>query len=480
MSKVKTAKSPDGERFDLIRGLGPWASAAVVVGTMIGTGVFLVPSTMARNAGSVGLVFLVWILGGVLTLFGALSYAEMGAAIPEAGGDYAYLHRGFGPRCAYMFGWMHTIVGRPASAAAIAAGLMRFSGFLFPILSHPVITYPIWLPFRTVPYNFVITPAQPMAVTAIGLITIVNYLGVRLGGRVQVFLTALKIGAVLAVVVFGLALGHGTTKGFTMFPPGAMGLRTVGGFLAAMVAALWAYDGWNDLSLMGSEVSNPQKNIPRALAGGVLFVGVIYLLTNAVYFYILPFVAVAHSTSVASDAVATFAGFSAAKWLTVAMMVSALGTLNASLMSGARVPYAMSRDNRFFKFAGEVHPKFRTPGGALVLQAYLAGALALTGTFDELFSLFIFAQWVFYGLVAAAVIALRRREPDLPRPYRTWGYPYVPVVFCIGAVAVTIASYMEQPVRSTIGLVFILLGLAFYKHWQTPKDARPAAGEGAA
>lgn len=480
MSTAETAKATGGGGLDLVRGLGPWAAASMVIGTMIGTGVFLVASSMARSAGSVGLVFGVWILGGVLSLFGALTYAELGAAIPEAGGDYAYLYRGFGPRWGYMFGWMHTMVGRPASAAAIAAGLMRFASFLFPLLSYPVVTYHIWVPFQTVPYNFVLTPAQPCAATAIGLITVVNYLGVRLGGRVQVFLTAIKIASVLAVVVLGFALGHGTTTGFTMFPPGALGLKTVGGFLTAMVAALWAYDGWSNVNLVGSEVIEPQKNIPRALAGGVMFVGLIYLLANAVYFYILPFLAVARSNSVASDAVATFASFAAAKWLTIAMMVSALGTLNSSIMSGARVPYAMSRDKLFFRFAGEVHPRFRTPGGALLLQAYLAGLLALTGTFDELFSLFIFAQWIFYGLATASVFGLRRREPDLPRPYRTWGYPVVPALFCAGALAVTVASYMAQPVRSTIGLAFILLGLVFYRHWQPQQSSGPAASEGPA
>jgi amino acid transporter len=457
-----------------VKGLGPWASLAIVVGTMIGTGIFLVPSTMAANAQSVGLVFLAWVAGGVLSLFGALTYAELGAAIPEAGGDYAYLNRGFGPRWGYLFGWMHSIVGRPCSIATIAAGLLRFTSFLYPNVGVRLLTYPIWVPFAKAPYDFVVTPAQPLAVCAIALITLVNYLGVRLGGRVQVVLTAIKILAIAAVAAMGLFMGHGGLANFRPFLPYAWSAGTWSGVLAAMVAAAWAYDGWSNVSLVGSEVIEPQKNIPRALVGGVGLVMLLYLLVNAAYFWALPFSAVAHSQQVASDVVASFAGYRAARWLTVAMMISALGTLNSSILSGARVPYAMGRDGLFFRFTGEVHPGFRTPGGALVLQAYLASVLALTGTFEELFSLFIFAQWIFYGLVTASVYGLRRREPDLLRPYRTWGYPWVPAVFVVGALALTINLWWQQPVRSSIGLAIILLGLVFYRSWQRPATSPSA------
>ena len=466
--------TPDGlqtPRLNLVRGLGPWASVAIVVGTMIGTGIFLVPSSMARNAGSIGLVFFVWIFGGVLSLFGALSYAELGAAIPEAGGEYVYLTRAFGPKWGYLFGWMHSVVGRPCSVATIAAGLMRFTGFLLPGINARILQYPIYMPFTRTPYEIILTPAQPLAVAAIALVTGINYLGVRFGGRVQVVLTTLKISAVFAVVVFGFALGHGDATHFHPLLPAGMGLATIGGVLTALVAALWAYDGWSNVSLVGSEVIEPQKNIPRALAGGVAFVALVYLLANAVYFYVLPFAAVQKSPDVASDAVATFAGFRAARWLTLAMIVSALGTLNSSILSGARVPFAMARDRLFFRFAGQIHQQFRTPGGALVFQAYLASVLALTGTFDDLFSLFIFAQWIFYALATAAVIGLRRREPDLPRPYRTWGYPWVPVAFCVSALALTVNLWWQRPLSSTIGLMLILSGLLFYDRWQKGSSA---------
>src|SRR5713101_4301212 len=231
-NKIATGSSPTPPpQLNLVRGLGPWASTAIVMGSIIGTGIFLVPSSMARDAGSIGLVFLVWIFGGVLSFFGALSYAELGAAIPQVGGDYAYLNRGFGPKWGYLFGWMHSIVGRPCSAATIAAGLLKFIGFLLPGVNAHILQYPISIPFSSKPYEFVLTPAQPLAVVAIALVTGVNYLGVRLGGRIQVVLTSLKTGAVLAVVVFGFALGHGTAEHFQPLLPPTMGFATITGLL---------------------------------------------------------------------------------------------------------------------------------------------------------------------------------------------------------------------------------------------------------
>jgi len=465
------AASSGPPRVELVQGLGSWAAASIVVGTMIGTGIFLVPSSMAANAGSVGLVFLAWILGGILSLAGALTYAELGAAIPEAGGDYAYLNRGLGPRWGYLFGWMHSIVGRPCSVATIAAGFMRLCGFLRPTIAQTVVTYPIWIPFSHAPYNFHVTPAQPLAVGAIAAVTFINYLGVRLGGRIQVVLTTLKVLAVTAVILLAVTVGRGGTANFKPLLPDVWGPGLWSGVLAAMVAAAWAYDGWSNINLVGSEVIRPQRNIPLALLGGVAGVMVIYLLANVAYFWALPFSAVAGSQHIASDVIATFAGQRAAAWLTVAMLVSALGTLNSSILSGARVPYAMGRDGLFFHFTGVVDQKFRTPGGALVFQAYLASILALSGTYEDLFSLFIFAQWIFYALVVASVYGLRRREPDLPRPYRTWGYPWVPAIFIAGAIALTVGLWAARPVRSTVGLALILLGLAFYRSWQ--RSTRP-------
>jgi len=444
----------------------------MVVGSMIGTGIFLVPSEMARQAGSVELVFAAWIAGGVLTLFGAFALAEMGTALPEAGGPYVYLKRGFGPVWGFLYGWTIAIVERPASIAAIAAGVLRFGAFLIPAVATPLFTWQIVLPFQTDPYAFRFTLAQPLAVVVVIAVTGVNYLGVRLGGRVQVALTAAKVIALLVVVTLGFALTPPPGRPLEPAADAAIQTATLSGFLAALVAALWAYDGWTAVTLVGSEVEHPQKNISRALVGGVLFVGIVYLLANAVYFSVLSLDGVAQSEHVASDVVALFAGAGAAQWITLAMLLSALGTLNSTILGGARVPYAMARDGRFFRFAASVHPTFRTPGRALLFQGCLGSLFALTGTFEELFSLVIFAAWIFYGLAVAALFMLRRREPDLPRPYRAWGYPWAPAIFVAGALALTVNLWLELPVRSSTGLALILSGLIFYRRWS--RQIRPS------
>jgi APA family basic amino acid/polyamine antiporter len=232
-----------------------------------------------------------------------------------------------------------------------------------------------------------------------------------------------------------------------------------------MVGALWAYDGWIDLTFAGSEIVEPQKNIPRAVVGGTMIVGVIYLLANTVYFRVLPIEAVAAAQNVASETVRAFAGSRAAAWISAAMVVSAFTTLNSSILTGARVPYAMARDGLFFRVADGIHPQFRTPSGAIVFQGILACIMVLTGQFEDLFSLFIFAQWIFYALSVASVYGSRRKEPDLPRPYRAWGYPLVPGIFVAGAFALTVNLWLQRPGRSTIGLLLILAGLPFYRWW---------------
>lgn len=467
---VENVVTPKREgRLELVRALGPWASAAIVVGTMIGTGIFLKPAEMAHEGRYVSVIFAAWIVGGILSLFGALSYAELGAAIPEAGGEYAYLRRGFGPVWGFLFGWMHSIVGRPASASSIAAGLVRFLGFLVPAIAAPLFTVHIAIPGLTgwiKPYDFVFTWAQPLAVFWLALMTGVNYLGVRLGGAVQVLLTAIKVVSVL--IVIGVALfgsAGGATAGDPIWPV-SLNSGVFGAFLAALAAALWAYDGWEDLNLVGSEVKDPHKNFPLALVGGVSVVAVIYLLFSAACLQVLPFQSVAASQHVASDVVEHVAGRSAAGWITLAMVISAVGSMNSSVLSGARVPYAMARDGIFFRIADGIHPKYRTPGRALIFQGVLASLMALTGSFEELTNLFIFATWIFYGLAVVALFRLRRTEPDLPRPYHCWGYPWVPGIFVAGALALTVNVWIDRPGRSSIGFLLILAGLPFYRHWR--------------
>src|SRR6267154_4416257 len=460
------------KRLELVRGLSAWASAAIVVGTMIGTGIFLKPAEMAREGRSVFVVFAAWIIGAILSIFGAFSFAELGSMIPEAGGEYAYLRRGFGPVYGFVFGWMHSIVGRPSSLASIAAGMMRFLSFLLPVVAVPLFTVHIAIPGLTgwiKPYDFVFTWAQPLAVVWLLIMTGVNYLGVRLGGAVQVFLTTIKITSVAVVIAVAFFAPASTpSSGVQPFWPAAgMGGGAIfSAFLATLAAALWAYDGWEDLNLVGSEVANPQKNFPRALVGGVAVVAVIYLLFSAACLRVLPFSAAAASEHIASDVVEHVSGRGAALWVTLAMVISAVGSLNSSVLSGARVPYAMARDKVFFKVADGIHRKFLTPSRALIFQGVLTSLMALTGTFEELTSLFIFASWIFYGLAVVSLFRLRKTEPNMPRPYRCPGYPFVPGVFVAGALALTVSVLFQNPGRSTIGLALILAGLPFYYYWQ--------------
>jgi amino acid transporter len=463
------------KRLELERGLGPWASAAIVIGTMIGTGIFLKPAEMAREGRYVSIVFAAWIIGALLSIFGALAYAELGAAIPEAGGEYAYLRRGFGPLWGFLFGWMHSIVGRPSSVSSIAAGMMRFLSFLLPAVAAPLFTVHIAIPGLTgwiKPYDFVFTWAQPLAVLWLLLMTGVNYLGVRLGGGVQVFLTAIKLASIAIIIGIAFLLPSHVPPSADPVWPSSSSAGLLGTFLAALAAALWAYDGWEDLNLVGSEVKDPQRNFPRALVGGVAFVAMVYLLFSAACLKVLPFESVANSQHVASDVVERLVGRGAASWITLAMVISALGSMNSSVLSGARVPYAMARDGIFFKIADGIHPTYRTPGRGLLFQGVLASVMALTGTFEELTNLFIFAGWIFYGLAVVALFRLRRTEPGMPRPYRCWGYPWVPGLFVLGALALTVNLWLDRPGRSTVGLLLILAGIPFFRHWQKSAPAQ--------
>jgi basic amino acid/polyamine antiporter, APA family len=473
-----TNTSPDpaarSQHSELIRGLGLWSAAAIVIGDTIGTGVFLVTSDMARAVGSATLVFAAWLIGGLIVLFGAFCYAELGAAFPKAGGPYVYLNRGLGPLWGFLFGWMSAFLERPVAMATLAAGFLRFLGFLFPVVFTPLFTGHVGA------YEFAFTAAQPLAALVVIAVAAVNYFSVRFGGAIQVLLTSLKMGTILLIVVAGILFGkpHGITPAamITAHGLGLLSWGTIGAVLTALVPAMWAYNGFNDLGAVGEEIQHPEKNIPRAIILGLLAVGALYLLANIVYFRILPFAAIAQSQHVASDVVQTFAGSRGAVWLTVAMAISALGALHVVVLTGARIPYAMARDGVFFQFANRLHPSFRTPSGSLLFLGGIAALLALSGTYEELYSLFVFAVWIFFALNAIALFRLRKIEPNLTRPYRAWGYPFTPLVFLIAAIALTANLWMVRPVRSTLGLFVILAGIPFFHRWR--KTARASAGGG--
>jgi APA family basic amino acid/polyamine antiporter len=447
----------------LVRGLTLRSAAAIVVGDTIGTGVFLVSSDMARAVGSTRLVFVAWIVAGLVVLFGAFCYAELGAAFPKAGGSYNYLNEGLGPLWGFLFGWMSSFLERPVGIATLAAGFLRFAGFIFPAVATPLFTTHIGS------YEFAFTLAQPLAALVVVAVTAVNYLSVRFGGGVQILLTSLKVGAIVLIILGGFFLGKPVAQAAAIAAP--FGFGTIVAILTAMVPAMWALNGFNDLGDLGEEIIEPGKNIPRAIILGLLGVGTLYLLANVVYFRVLSFADVARSQHVASDVVQVLAGPHGAAWLTVAMAISAFGALHVVILTGARIPFAMARDGVFFSFAGRVHPKFRTPSGSLIFLGALGAVLALTGTYEELYSLFVFAVWIFFALNAIALLRLRAKQPNLNRPYRAWGYPATPLIFLTAAIALTVNLWMVRPVRSTLGLLVILAGVPFFYYWRKSSPA---------
>jgi APA family basic amino acid/polyamine antiporter len=447
------------ERSGLIRGLGLWSATAIVISDTIGTGIFLVTSDMARAVGTPTLVFAAWIIGGLIVLCGAFCYAELGAAFPQAGGPYVYLNRGLGPLWGFLFGWMSSFLERPVGMATLAAGFVRFLGFLFPVVGVPLFTCHIGQ------FDFTISVAQPLAALVVMAVTAINYLSVRMGGAIQVVLTSLKMVTIAVIVVAGVLFGkHAALDAAPKVTH--LSLGTISGFLTALVPAMWAYNGFNDLGDVGEEIANPQKNIPRAIILGVLTVGGLYLLANVVYFRTLPFAKLMKSQHVASDVVQSFADSRGAVWLTIAMAISALGALHVVVLTGARIPYAMARDGVFFEFAKRVQPSFRTPSGALIFLGSLAALLALSGTYEELYSLFVFGVWIFFALTAIALFRLRRKEPNLSRPYRAWGHPWTTLIFLAAAVALTVNLWMVRPARSSLGLAVIVAGIPFFCRWR--------------
>jgi basic amino acid/polyamine antiporter, APA family len=439
-----------------------WAAIAIVIGTAIGSGIFIVPAKMVRSVGSPGLVFGVWIFGGVLTMFGALTYAELSAALPDAGGEYVYLTAAYGPFWGFIYGWTQTWVAKSASIATLATGFFTFVGFFFPKLMLPF--YAVPLPIGPGGQHLEIQYGQLLGIGLILFLAGINYLGVRVGGQVQIAVTVVKIGLILALIVAGLTWGQGTFGHFSESIPANPG--GVSGFFAALVAALWAYDGWNNAGMLGSEIENPQRNLPRALLVGTSLMIAIYLLTNLAYFYVLTAAEVGATPRVAAEAMQKVLGNSGASIVSIAAMISIFAALNGSILSGSRVPYAMARDGLFFKRMSHINPYFRTPGACIVLLGVVSSIILLSGRYDELATLVIFPSWILYGMTAASVIVLRIKRPDMNRPYRVPGYPLVPIFFVLVAVALLYSTLLNSPRESGIGLVLIIAGLPFYFFWK--------------
>jgi APA family basic amino acid/polyamine antiporter len=436
---------------ELKRDLGLLAALAIVIGTVIGSGIFRVPQAMVNNVGTVHMVFLVWVVGGVLSLAGALTYAELAGALPGAGGEYVYLTEAYGPLWGFIYSWTQMWVAKSGSIATLATAFFEYTAHFIPEFEK------VWFIAGPFPVKY----GQVFAMALILALGLVNYFGVRIGGDVQVVVTGVKIALIAFIIVAGL-LHSGTAS--NELPHDVPAIST--GFVAALVAALWAYDGWNNVGMVASEVKNPRRNLPLAIIGGTLAVIATYMLANWAYFKVLSPAEVGAHKLVAAEMMQRIIGPAGASAVSVAAMISIFAALNGSILTGARVPYAAARDGLFFASAARVHPAFRTPGVAILMLTAWSSVLVLSGKYEDLFTYVIFASWILYAMATAAVFVLRRTRPDLRREYKTFGYPFVPILFLIGAAVLEVSTLIHQPRESVAGIVLILLGLPFYFYWR--------------
>ena len=443
---------PRQTRPELVRDLGVSQAWAVVVGTIIGSGIFLVPAEMMQAVGSAKLVYLAWLIGGLLSFFGATTYAELGAMKPQAGGEYVYVRDAFGPLAGFLDAWTWFLISKPASIATLATGIVRVLGSFsaFGFFSNNFMQVPLRL-----------TYGQAVAVAAVILVTSLNYIGIKKAGQFQLIFTVLKVSIILGIVVVGFSYSGGSWGNFAGTYLDAKG--GFAGFMAALVAALWAYDGWNDLNMVAGEVRNPGRNLPIALIAGVAVVGALYISVNAAVQYVLPAVAIAASQRPTSDALAIVLGRAGASFVSAGMALSMLVAMNGTIMSGGRMPFAVARDRYFFSALAKVHPRFHTPSTALIVQGILSILLLLSGgSFRQFFSLAIFSEWLFYMVTAGALFVFRLREPDARRPYRVWGYPEVPLLFILASAVVLYYTFTDNLRNSALGSLVILAGIPVF------------------
>ncbi len=449
-------------RPELARDLTVSHATAIVVGTIIGSGIFLVPAEMMQDVGTARMVYLVWIVGGVLSFFGAMTYAELGAMKPAAGGEYIYVRDGYGPLMGFLYAWTTFLISKPASIATITAGLVRILGTFgaFSGLVSPALTFP-----------FTITWGTLLAISATLLISLLNYLGVKKAGEFQLIFTWLKVLMIFGIVFAGFTYAHGSWSNFATEFVGAKG--GFAGFMAALVAALWAYDGWNNLNMLAGEIRKPERNLPIALVAGVGACALLYMLVNAAVQYVLPAAAVAAAQRPASDALTLTWGAAGAAFVSAGIALSMIVTLNGTILSGARVPFAAARDGYFFRAAAEIHPRFHTPSVSIGIQALLATLLLLGGgSFKAFFSLAIFSEWLFYMITASTVFIFRKKIDAALRPYKMWGYPAVPALFVAASAVLLYYTFTDNLAYSSIGVAVILAGVpVFYGFKKTYRSA---------
>ncbi len=469
----------------LVQQLGLFTTITIVVGAMIGSGIFKKPAIMASQLGSPELLLLIWVVAGIITLFGALTNTEIAGMISETGGQYVYFEKMYGEFTAFLYGWAMLAVVQTGSIASITYIFAEYTQYFFPL---PHLSEELEKSFILfIPFIGEVTPLANLGVKSLTILvviflTTVNYLGVKFGGGLTAFFTIMKVMAILFLVIFGFASGRGSFENFRAdLTFQSSNVSMFFGIIMAFSGAFWAYDGWNNITYISGEVKNPRRNIPMGLFFGTLIVIIVYLLINLVYLYILPIDEMVNSKLVASDAAAKFLGVYGGGFIAAAVMISTFGTSNGTIMVSARVYYAMSKNKVFFDLYGKTHPKFHTPANSLVFQAVWTSLLVLSGTFDTLTDMLIFVSWIFYGLGAFGVFVLRKKMPEHPRPYKVFAYPFVPVIFVLFSIFFVVFTLYSDVInftnnnfapgepriiKSLFGLLLVLLGVPFYIYFK--------------
>ncbi len=466
---------------NLKRSISLNTTIALVIGGVIGSGIFMKPALMGAQLGSPLLLLSVWVVAGIITLFGALSNAEVAAMFPETGGQYIFFQKMYGDAFAFLYGWAAFAVFNTAGNASIAYVFSTYTNVLYPLpkfsaaIEHSINLH---IPFVGNFYILENFGMKLLTIFLILLVTAVNYFSVKQGGALQRILTSLKIIAIIILIAGILFSKKGLLLNITTAMPSMPhGWVLVGAYMAAIAGAFWAYDGWNNITFVAGEIKNPQKVIPKSLFLGLSFCIIIYALVNLAYVYVLPINKLSASTFVASDAATVLWGVAGGVVIALMVMLSTFGTTNANVLATSRVTFAMGQQNKFFSWAGKVQPKYNTPGNALLLNAAWACLLILSGSFDMLTDMLIFVSWFFYGMSALGVFLLRKRMKDVERKYKVWGYPIVPLLFVaftfsflISTVYTDIENYNKGNapiINAALGMVITCIGIPIY--WVSKK-----------
>ncbi|MEC7731505.1 MAG: amino acid permease [Candidatus Neomarinimicrobiota bacterium] len=442
----------------LERRLGLFDSSMMVIGIVIGSGIFMTTGLMAGAIPSVTLILITWALGGLQMLAGALTYAELGAAMPKAGGQYVYLREAYGPLPAFLFGWVAFIAYLTGTNAAIAVAVAEHLGSFYPSLSTHNSIIGIG--------SFSISGGQIFALSLIVVLSLINYLGIVFGKWIQNIFTVLKIGSILLFALAGLFISTGNHLDFSLNPTNMSIGSILMGMGVALVAVNWTVGGWEYITFAAGEIKNPKNNLPLALIIGTIVILVLYFLINVAYLKVLPMGSLMGEIKVGETAARAIYGPGIAGAFSMVVIISMFGSLNGNILVGPRVSYAMAKDHLFFSRAADVHPKFHTPGNAIMIQGFWAAILTLSGTFEELITLVVFVNFMMWIAASSTVFVLRKKQPDLERPYKVWGYPYVPAFFIIFSMAIMVNTFFSAPGQSLLGLALTLLGVPVYFYWR--------------